>query len=789
MNKIIKFILPALLLLPAAIWAQSTKGVLSGRVTDAIDGSHVVGATIYLPELKEGVTTDTAGYYIMKDLPKKKTVVQVSYVGHQTIIKDVDLSRVKKLDFVLKESNATLGEVVVTGLTQASLMKNTPSAVQMVTSEELNHSSFNNIIDAVAHQPGVSQVTTGSGISKPVIRGLGYNRVVVVDDGVRQEGQQWGDEHGIEIDPQTVGSVEILKGPASLMYGSDAMAGVLVMHGFPTPARGTVVGNASTEYHSNNGLFAYSVNAAGNQGGFVWSSRYSDKMAHDYKNKYDGYVYGTGFRERAFTQLLGLNRSWGYSHINLSYYHLTPDIAEGERDEKTGAFVKPALVGGEEVDQIATKDDFKSYGHGLPYQQIHHYKAVWDNTLFVGDGSLNLLVAYQQNRRQEFEEAAAPKTPGLDLKLQTVNYNLRYLSPSLGDLHLAAGVGGMYQLSENEGTEFLIPNYNLFDYGVYATATRDFTRWHVSGGVRFDNRHIRGHALVDDGNLRFKSFSHDFTGATGSIGVTFNATQQLNIRLNLSRGFRAPNISELSANGVHEGTARYELGNPDLKAENSWQIDLGADYSSAWFSCEAALFANHINNYIFTERMAGADGKPVITEDVPTYRYTSGDARLVGGELMTDIHPVEQLHWENTFSYVSAVQLHRPDDEKYLPLTPAPRWTSDLRYDFIRDGRLFTNTFAAFGVECNLRQNHYYKAYGTETATPSYTLLNFSMGTDLKMGGRRAATLVFSANNLTDRAYQSHLSRLKYTDINNATGRMGIFNMGRSFDVKLILHI
>lgn len=789
MKKLKYLILSLLILASATVMAQTKTGTLSGHVTDASDGSSVPGASIYLPELKEGVTTDADGNYQIKNLPRKKTVLQVSYVGHQTIVRDVDLSTVSSLDFTLKESNAMLDQVVVTGLTNPALLRNTPSPISVVTSEDLNRESYTNIIDAVAHQPGVSQVTTGSGISKPVIRGLGYNRVVVVNDGVRQEGQQWGDEHGIEIDPQTVGSVEILKGPASLMYGSDAMAGVLVFHGSPLPERGKIEGNASTEYQTNNGLFAYSVNAAGNNGGFVWSSRYSDKMAHDYKNRYDGYVYGTGFRERAFTQLLGLNRRWGYSHLTLSYYHLTPEIAEGERDEQTGQFLKPAVVNGEEGSEIATRDDFKSYGHSLPYQQIHHYKAVLDNTLFLGDGSLQLLLGYQQNRRQEFEDVMTPGECGLDFRLHTINYSLRYLAPEIKGWKIAAGANGMYQQSLNEGSEFLIPAYNLFDYGVFATASRDLDRWHISGGLRYDSRHLRSHSLIDDGEQRFSSFSRTFNGVTGSIGATFNVTDNTNLRLNLSRGFRAPNMSELSANGVHEGTARYEKGNSALRPENSWQVDLGMDYSSSWLSVQASLFANRINNYIFAERVANADGSPVLTEDVPTYMFTSGDARLLGGELMLDIHPIEQLHWENTFSYVDAQQLNRPADEKYLPLTPAPRWTSDLRYDIIRDGKTLNNTFVALGVECNLRQDHYYKAYGTETATPSYTLLNLSAGTDIMLRGKRFATLVFTADNLTDRAYQNHLSRLKYTDINNATGRTGIYNMGRSLGVKLILHI
>lgn len=164
------------------------------------------------------------------------------------------------------------------------------------------------------------------------MRGLGFNRVVVVNDGVRQEGNQWGAEHGIEIDAQSISSAEILKGPASLMYGSDAMAGVIIFHDEVLPSLGKIQANVSSEYQTNNGLFYYSLNAKGNNNGFVWSGRWSDKMAHAYKNRSDQYVLGSQFRERAAQAVAGLNRNWGHSHLTLSYYHLTPSIMEGKRD-------------------------------------------------------------------------------------------------------------------------------------------------------------------------------------------------------------------------------------------------------------------------------------------------------------------------------------------------------------------------------------------------------------------------------------------------------------------------
>ena len=650
-----------------------------------------------------------------------------------------------------------LNEVTVTGVTGDTKLKNSTAPISIISGKELRQTTSTNIIDAIAHQPGVAQITTGSGISKPIIRGLGYNRIIVMNEGVRQEGQQWGDEHGIEIDAQNVNSVEILKGPASLMYGSDAMAGVLILHGSPIQPEGEMKATVSTEYQTNNGLFDYSLNFAGNQKGFVWDVRFSDKYAHAYKNKYDGYVPGSQFTERAGRLMLGLNKRWGYSHLTWTTFHQTPSIVEGERDEVTGELV-------------CSTDNVKTYSKALPFQQIKHYKAVWDNSLNLRKGWLKAIIGYQQNRRQEFEDNADEYE--LYFKLHTITYDLRYLSQEFNGWKMAGGVNGMWQQSQNLGEESLIPEYKLFDIGAYATVSKSLDNLTLNGGLRFDNRHLDFH-------------SRNFNGITGSIGAVWNANEHLNLRLNMARGFRAPNMSELGSDGVHEGTLRYEIGNPDLKPEYSWQADLGLDFTSQYVSAQVALFANRIENYIFAQRI-----DKVIEEDYRTYEYTQGDARLLGFEAGIDFHPIHSLHFENTFSLVDAQQLHASEDAKYLPMTPAPRWTSELKYELSHHGhKTLNNAYVAIGLEHNLAQNHYYKVDDTETRTPAYTLLSLSVGTDLNIHKKKIAELYVTAENLLNTAYQNHLSRLKYCDVNNATGRQGVFNMGRNIVFKVVVPI
>ena len=682
-----------------------------------------------------------------------------------------------------------LNELTVTGVTGDTKLKHATAPVSIVTPQVLRATASTNIIDAIAHQPGVSQLTTGGSISKPIIRGLGYNRVVVMSEGVRQEGQQWGDEHGVEVDGSSVNSVEIIKGPASLMYGSDAMAGVVIMHAQPTLAEGEMKASASTEYQTNNGLLHYSLQMAGHRKSFVWDARYSDKTAHAYKNKYDGYVPGSQFRERAGRLMLGVDKAWGHSRLIGTAYHLTPSIIEGERDAETGEleFEGSSLT---------------SYKKALPFQQVKHYKLVWDNALNLSSGYLKAIVGYQQNRRQEYEESMDEY--GLFLKLHTLTYDLRYVTNELDGWKLSTGIGGMYQQSVNKGEEYLIPDSRLFDFGLYTTATKALgDRWTLSGGLRYDHRRLQGDRMPPklEG-----AFTRHFNGLTGSVGTVVNVTDNLNLKLNLARGFRTPNMSELASDGVHEGSLRYEIGNQRLKAEYSLQGDFGLDFTSRYVSAQMALFANHIDNYIFIR----GEGQEVSSERMayPVYKYTQGNARLMGFEAGIDIHPVHSVHFSSTFSYVDArltsENKGRRPGSKYLPFTPAPRWSTELKWELFHHSHStinhhhttdaahrswLNNLYVAAGVDCYMKQTHVYSADDTETATPGYALLSLSVGTDIQWHGRKLAEFYITADNLLNKAYQNHLSRLKYCDENVVTGRQGVYDMGRNITFKVVVPI
>ena len=710
---------------------------------------------------------------------------------------DMDSVGRQEIDTVIPEEShyhgegcdISLDEIVVTGLTGAARLRHSPVPVSVVGASRLSMEPAGNIVAALSREPGVSQISTGSGISKPLVRGLGFNRVLVVNDGIRQEGQQWGDEHGVEIDGNTVHSAEIVRGPASLMYGSDALAGVIIFNETPDLKDGEMQGNASAGYGSNNGLADYSLAFRGNRSGFLWDWQWSQLWAHDYTAPGDGYVPGTGFRSRALRGMLGYEHSRGVSRLIASYYHMTPEITEvGDRLESGSS----------------------SYALQLPWQQIGHYKIVSDNTIYLGAGMLKGIIGYQHNRRREFEEhghshdhgaghadgeisaqhdhghdhdeESAEPEAGLDFLLRTLNYDVRYVSPESAGWKYNAGVGGMWQSSSNMGDEFLVPAYRLGDVGVFGTVTRNIgDALHLSGGLRYDFRRIHSLPLTEAGVERFADFRRTYQALSGSIGAAWEASRRILVRANIARGFRAPNISETGSNGVHHGTFRYEIGDPDLKAEKSWQFDAGVELTGDVVSGQISLFANRIGNYIYLRRT----GEEI--DATPVYRFVSGDARLLGGELTVSVHPVKWLHFHNTFSGVDARLLHPVSaDEKFLPYIPAPRWISTIHCDIPHRLTWLGHSFVEIEADVNTRQSHVMTAGGTETPTPGYVLWRLAAGTEIRLSsGRTLCQVSLVCDNIFDKAYQKHTSRLKYADTYALTGRYGYNDMGRNITVRV----
>jgi iron complex outermembrane receptor protein len=791
---------------PATAARPRAAGPVSGRLTDAKTGEALPGVNIIFPDLKQGTATDADGRFSFANLPRGRFTVQITSLGYNTVTQLVDTGSGQLLNFKLSPAATEIGQVVVTGVSQATELRRSPVPTTVIDRTRLNQTSATNAIDAIAHTPGISQITTGAAISKPVVRGLSYNRVVTLNNGAKQEGQQWGDEHGIEIDEFSIDRAEIIKGPGSLLYGSDAMAGVINFLAPDPIAEGHITGQATANYQTNNRQQGYSFQNAGNINGLNWLARGTRKVAGDYRNRYDGRVFNSGFNEWDANGYVGLNKSWGYSHLTFSSFNQNLGLIEGERDSLSGRFVHDVAVGGQTESQVVA-DNHSGYTLQVPRQRVNHLRFGTDNSFIIGQrgGRLALQVNYQQNLRREFGNALAPDTPDLYFQLRTVDYALRYFLPEMSGWNVAVGTSGLRQQNRNLGSEFLIPAYNMTEGGVFGVVKKSLGGLDLSGGLRYDVRRIAAQSLylgADEqpvpastagAETKFPGFESTFQNYSGSLGAAYSFSDRLTVKANLSRGFRAPNIAELGSNGVHEGTIRYEVGQPGLKAETSLQVDAGVSYVSDHVRFSVDAFENSISNYIFSRRVlnqAGTDSLVSTGPDIGLFNYVQGQARLLGGEVTLDFHPhpLDWLHFENSFSMVRARQLDVPNDQQYLPFIPADRLQSELRGNFRRQGKRLTNVYARFQLEQTFAQNRFFGAFDTETATPAYTLFNAGVGTDVADGkGRTLFSVFLTANNIFDVAYQSHLSRLKYEAVNYTTGRRGVYNMGRTVSVKVVV--
>lgn len=766
---------------------QKNRTQLSGKVTDAKTGAPLPSASVVLAESRVGAMTDSTGNYILKNVPFGHTLIEVSYAGYKSSVEHVDVKSGDNIkDFKLTSSVVENEAVTITAVGSATSVRKAPIPITRVSKAELLSTPSTNIIDAISRQPGVSQVTTGPAISKPVIRGLGYNRLVVINDGVRQEGQQWGDEHGIEIDENSVNRVEIVKGPASLIYGSDALAGVVnIITTNPAPVN-IVKANLLSSYNTNNKQRSLFGSVGGNHNGFNWDGWGDFASAADYKNKYDNRVWNSKFNNKNFGGYIGYNGAWGFSHLIVSDFNQKLGVIEGERD--SSGFIK-ALPNG--FDGTPTESDFNSTTPAIPFQHVQHFKLISDNSFKAGSGKVTLNLAWQRNQRQEFGNPGDPKEKSLYFDLKTFNYSTAYHFNDKKGWTTSIGIGGMHQGNQNKGVEVLIPEYSLFDVGAFVYSQKTIDRTTMSGGIRFDNRTLDSKELIEGSDVKFAGFKKNFSNVSGSAGISYAATQNFVLKLNLARGFRAPSIPELASNGAHEGTNRYEYGDPDLKSETSWQGDFGFEINSEHVLLNASAFYNTINNFIFYTKLKGANGSDslVLVDQnlIPAYQFEQRSAHLAGFEAVLDLHPhpLDWLHWQNTVSYVKGTFKDPIEGTDNVPFIPATRWLSELKAELLSKGKVIRNLSMYFEADHTFDQNHPFTAYQTETATPGYTVLNAGISANISSKDKTLFSIYLAGSNLADVAYQNHLSRLKYTAVNPLTGRQGVFNMGRNFSIRL----
>ena len=802
MKKYICFLLllnAFMLLTSAAIAQQFT---LTGKVFDKATGKTLAGASVYLPEIKKGTIANKEGVFTI-NIEQGSHVLEISYIGYATDVQNIQLQKNTTQDFYLNSSVLEGGNVIVTSFLRATSTRRTPTPVTIIKKDELFLGVSSNLIDALSKVPGVSQISTGPAISKPVIRGLGYNRVVVMNDGIRQEGQQWGDEHGIEIDEYNVSRTEVLKLPASLIYGSDALAGVINIISNVPVSEGVIKGNVYSNYQTNNRMMGNHFDLAGNKKGFIWGINYSAKNAGDYKNKYDGNVFNSRFLERNGGGYVGIEKNWGYSQLSFSNFYQHLGIVEGDRADG-GQFIMLKDVKGIAKEMIVGSEESKSFSPNAPMQKIQHTKYTLDNNIKLGSDRLKATFGLQRNQRMEFGNVLDLNEKELYFDLNTFNYSIQYLKAEKNNWKNTFGINGMRQTNTNRGEEALVPDYTSFDIGAfyYTQKRTDKTSW--SGGLRYDQKYMN---YIDPAQFVCPpdmacialynpvESNKQFNNISGAIGIEHDISAQLTLKLNISRGLRAPSMAELASYGAHEGTNRFEYGNEALISEKSLQFDAAIEWNNEHMSIAGNVFYNTVKDYIFYQKLtAKSGGDSIIVEngdDLYAFAFRQKDAHLYGAELNVDFHPhpLDWLHVENSLSLIRGQFKEALDGSTNLPGIPSARLLSEIRIEMFKKSKAIRNSFINVQLDNMFAQNNPFTGYNTETQTPAYTLLNIGYSTQIQRKNKTLFSVSLVGQNITDVAYQHHLNRLKYGPVNEATGRMGVFNMGRNFSFKVNIPI
>ena len=649
--------------------------------------------------------------------------VTFSQVNNQTVELD---EIVLSLPF-----NQTLGKSVI--------------KVDKIIFNDLNPILQQYISKSISKLPGVSIVSTGPGISKPSIRGLSYDRVVVYSQGVRLENQQWGDEHGIGVSTSGINSIEVIKGPSYVLYGSDAMGGVLYIE--PERYSNDFSVDYMGFYNSNYNGITNNLGIKGSSGKFSYLAR-ANMVDNQSFSTPDGEVENTWFKENDIQAGLkyetekfssDLRLSMNFSELGL------PHMEEGDDDH-------------DDHDEEG-HDDHDEEGHEDHYQELSHTTLTWVNTFDLGnDHELNVTLGRQLNDRKEFggheeeeghddheEEGHEEGEAELDMELSTNTLDISLVMPQSENLNLTIGANILSQENKNFGHEELIPDAEKKDFGLYALGQITMENGAALLGVRYDNRSISS----DMGSADFSNFN-------GSVGIKRDFKNS-SLRFNIGSGYRAPNLIELFADGVHHGTFRYEKGNVSLVAEKSFQTDISFDINNEDSSVSFNLFYNDISDYIYTspsrDRMDG----------FAVFNYMQQDSELYGGEISFDKKTgFDWLSYNTSLEYIFAESA----DGEALPFISPLTFNQVFNIDF-SSNYSFEIDFLAKAKQGRVSM--------FEEETDGYSILNLS-GNWMTSFLENDLNIFWSVNNVFDKEYYDHLSRFKTA---------GIEEMGRNISVGL----
>ncbi len=729
---------------------------LGGRVMDANTGDPLPGTAVMILESREGRNTSVDGRFTFDSVPEGTYRLLVRLIGYADDTLALVLDRDREFVVRMAEESVVMNEVRVMGNQEEELLMQSSQALSILEGKELDKHRGQTLGESIEDIPGVTLLQTGPSIAKPVVRGLHSQRVLVLNAGVQQEGQQWGAEHAPEIDPFSPTRIEVLKGPSGLEYGAGAIGGVVRVEprGFREQpgVGGEILVNAFTNNRQGSGTALFE-GAHEEVPGFAWRGQISYRKAGDAMTPTYP-MNNTGFEEFDLSPAISYSSGNFSGHVHYSHFNTTLGIFRGSHIGNVTDLLNAIELG---YPQNVTPF---SYEIKPPKQEISHdLVSVLSSWRFLHAGELAFQFGYQQNHRKEFDahkayndSIAALDNPSFELTLTTYTADLKFRHDPVGNVFGTIGISGMKQGNIRSGNVYLIPNFRAYTAGVYWLESVNLNSWTFTAGIRYDYRWTEIYPF-DVHGLEQEIRTYNYL--SGSLSAQYAIAPSWTIGTNAGTASRPPWINELYSNDIHHGTAQFEIGDPTLTPERSINMDVVLKHNGEAIRMEFSAFYNVINDFIYTY----PDSQPTLTirGAFPTFRYTGTDALLRGIEGSLDIRATQ---WLTIGLTASIVRGDNTDGDEPLIGMPADRMRIVTHFDIDRVLGLH-NAYAELGGTLVRMQDRVPNGFDYAPPPPGYGLLDIGAGGEFFLG-RQLVAVDLAVQNALNTQYRDYLSRFRY---------------------------
>lgn len=742
---------------------------LSGKIICQEDGQTLPGATIQIGNTQQGAQSDSSGKFVLNNICSGAVRLHISFIGYNALDTTINISTSKTQNFYLRSSQVHLHEVQIQGTAvhKQQIETITQNTLQKIDLLQIQGQSLG---DELKEIPGVNVLRAGATVSKPVIHGLHSNRILILNNGVRQEGQQWGSEHAPEIDPFIATRLTVIKGAASLRYGTDALGGVILVEPPALPKEKSIDGELNLVGESNGRAYTGSGILQGAFGkklsGLSWRVQGTYRRSGNL-NTPDYNMDNTATLQQNYSAALGYtHKNYGieayYSHFFTRFGIFSGTHVGGDSTQLIKAFERghPVYIG-----------EF-SYDINRGFQEVNHdlFKTnAWYD--FNKAGKITAYFARQYDLRQEFGFHVPYTSNGVDLsnypevyfQLVTHTGELVYEHPSLK--HISGSVGLNYYTQGNvfKGLSYrsLIPNFRNYSGGAFIIEKWTNDKITVEAGIRYDYKFQREYFL-NPTTLIVETPENTYTNFTGNAGFTYRINPRISLQGNIGKAWRAPSIYELNVEGIHSSTSSYELGNHNLVPENAINANASVHFESEKLDAELGGYYNHINNYIYLQ--------PSLSYAVTyegtfrVFKFVQTDALFKGMDLQLKYKLSKHFSIESKTDLIWATDLTKND---YLTLIPPHRFDNRVKYTHEGFGKIY-HPFISIGYLIVPEQKRF-PAGGDFVPPPEgYQLLNGSIGTEIGKGNNKIMVSL-TVDNILNVRYREYLNFYRY--FSDETGR------------------